>query len=469
MTIRNKLVLAFGLLFAAAIGGTGVVSMRAVSSAVEAQFAAQASNAAGLISYLPRDAAFVANALRRIYGAEVAVRDDLGRWGGTLEPEARAEVEAAHRAGELAPQGEAPRVRPWLLPNGRATFAVVVPYLPRGENVLDASPPSPPGVLILFYPAAQVEEEIARARRPLMAVVLGGLVLVAGLGIAIAHSITRPLDRLVQRIREVEAGRPLSDAARHVPPAPAPGPGDEVAQLAVAFDRMVEGLRRTQEDLLRSGQLAVAGQMAAGIAHEIRNPLAALRMTVDLHAREEMDAEHRASLDLLRSEIGRIEEAVAELMDLANPVPPRREPVDLNAVVEEVLALVRPQADHQGIVVEVRRGALPSVMGDPRGLRRVVLNLVLNAIQAMPVRGRLTVATACRGSGVRLTVADTGPGVPADLRDRIFEPFVSGKPGGVGLGLAVTRRIVEEHGGRLGLETGAGGTTLHVDLGDAPP
>ncbi len=492
MSIRNKLVFAYGLLFVAAIGGMGVVAMQAVSGAVEHQFAVQAANAANLVSYWnpPQPLAFVANVIRRVYGADVAVRDGQGRWGSTLEAGPRAAVEEANRAGLLSPAADAARVIPWTLADERATFAVAVSYRPGGENLLEGAAPSPGGVMILFFPAAQVEEEIARARRPLLAVVLAGLVLVAGLGIAIAHSITRPLGALAARTREVAAGHwetagPAGPRPETAPPGPDADPddGDEVARLAGAFDRMVDGLRRSQAELLRSERLAVAGRMAAGIAHEIRNPLAAMRMTVELHAREEMDAEHRQSLDLLRTEIGRIEEAVAELMDLANPAPPRREPVDLGTVVQEVLSLVRSQADHQGIVVDCRLPATPRVAADPRSLRRVVLNLVLNAIQAMPDRGRLTVSTGVSppgprtpggapqpGPAVRLDVQDTGSGIPAELRERVFDPFVSGKAGGAGLGLAVTKRIVEEHLGRIGFETGAQGTRFWVELrAEGPP
>ncbi len=471
MSIRNKLVIAFGLLFVAAIGGMGVVAMRAVSDAVEAQFVDQAENGASLFSRWnpPAEPAFVANALRRVYGADVAVLDDAGRWGSTLDVASRTAVEAA-ADGALRPVPGGPRAVPWRLADGRRTFAVAVPYRPREAGALDTAPERPPGLLILFHPATRVEDEISRARQPLLAVVLGGLLLVTVLGVGIAHSITRPLDRLVQRTREVGAGH-LTDSPDDGPrpteagPATGAGGGDEVAQLAGSFDRMVEGLRRYQADLLRSEQLAVAGRMAAGIAHEIRNPLAAMRMTVELHAREEADAERRQALALLRTEIDRIEEAVAELMDLANPAAPRREPVDLNAVVEEVLSLTRPQADHQGVSVETRLASDARVTADPRRLRRVVMNLVLNALQAMPGRGRLTVETERRGADIRLGVADTGPGVPADLRDRVFEPFVSGKTGGAGLGLAVSRRIVEDHGGRIGFETGEGGARFWVELG----
>lgn len=243
MSIRSKIVVAFGLLFLVAIGGMGWVAMRAASEAVESQFAVQAENAARLFSNWnpPPAPAFVANVGRRVYGADAAVLDGT-RWGSTLDADSRAAVEAAWRDGALRPAPGASRVISWRLADGRATLAVSVPYHPSEGNALEGTPTPPAGALILLFPAAQVESEIARARRPLLLVLAGGLLLVAVLGVAIAHGITTPLARLAQRTREVGRGR-LVDASRpgDAPPVvetaeagiPASGPdaGDEVAQL----------------------------------------------------------------------------------------------------------------------------------------------------------------------------------------------------------------------------------------------
>jgi signal transduction histidine kinase len=476
MGIRYKLILAYGILFVVAVGAMGFVVTRFVSDAVENRLAVEAENAGRTFSNWnpPLEPDRVANAILRVYGADVAVQDG-GRWGSTLDAPSQAAVEAAHRGGRLASRAASPAVVSWRLADGRETVAVCIPYRPREANALESPAPPPEGTLILFYPADQVANEIGRARRPLLAILFGGLILVAVLGVWVAHTITRPLEQLAARTREIAAGH-LESGRADPPPAVAGGapgaegprpPVDEVAQLSVSFDRMIDGLRQYQENLLRSEKLAVAGRMAAGIAHEIRNPLTAMSMTVQMLARETSDPERRQALDLLRAEIGRIEDAVGELMDLASPAPPRREPVDLNAVVEEVLALVQPQADHQGIAVERRLAPLPPVPADPKRVRRVVLNLVLNGIQAMPERGQLTVGTSASTAAVpvvRLVVADTGPGIPPGVRGRVFDPFVSGKEGGTGLGLAVTKRVVEEHGGRIGFETGSGGTTFWVEL-----
>jgi signal transduction histidine kinase len=515
MSIRAKLVLAFGFLFVAAFMGMGVVATRLVSEAVESQFASQAQNAGQLFSQwnVPGDLPFLVSSIQKVYGADVALLDDRGGWGTTLQGRAAAELETACRMGRLDPLKAPGRVVPWHLPDGRDTYAVYVPYRPRREsNLLDGEPRAPrEGALYLFYSRDAVTSEQARASRPFLAVFFGGLFLVVLLGSWIAHTLTRPLHFLAARTRDVAEGHwegpSIHGSRSEISPAPAGdrsvvsggrGPlglgRDEVDQLAASFDRMVDGLKRYEENLLRNERLAVAGRMAAGVAHEIRNPLTAMRMTVQMLARDEREAERRQSLDLLLAEIRRIDDAVGELMDLANPTPPRRESVDLGSVVEQVLHLVRPQIEHQGIAVEKRLGEVPCVDADPRRLRRVILNLILNAVQSMPERGRLTVTLRAvesdrapvapsmengkeggisgpgigggrRPCAVRLEVSDTGPGIPMALRDRIFAPFVTSKAAGTGLGLAVTKRIVEEHGGRIGYDTGKNGTTFWVELG----
>jgi signal transduction histidine kinase len=508
MRIRLKIVLAFGALFAAAFGAMWAVAARQVSLAVEHQFAAQASNAGALFSSwnVPLDPAFVASNIKKVYGADVAVLDDLGRWGSTLDAASRTALESGRRGGTLGPLSVPGQVAPWRLADGRGTFAVYVPYRARRDAASESAPPEPQtGALYLFYPEEAVTSEMDRARRPLLAIGLAGLAMVALAGLGIARTITRPLERLTERTFWVagrgtrlrqgfggqagDGGRGTGDEGPSFATAGATagrrGTGDEIVRLAVAFDRMVEDLRGYEEDRVRHEKLAVTGRIAAGIAHEIRNPLTAMRMTVQMLGREERDAGRRASLDLVLREIGRLEAAVTELMELANPAPPRREPVDLNAVVGEVLSFVGPQIEHHGVRVEKDLRPLPPISGDAARLRRVVMNLVLNALQSMPDRGVLTIRTRegfmVSGSGlsanpkpqtpnpepprvVRLDVQDTGRGIPAEVRERIFEPFVTTKEAGSGLGLATAKRIVEEHGGRIGFETGETGTVFWVEM-----
>jgi len=157
---------------------------------------------------------------------------------------------------------------------------------------------------------------------------------------------------------------------------------------------------------------------------------------------------------------------VEEFLSLARPIQLKPEPIALAALLDEVRRLVEPQAGSAGIVVEQAiPGALPDLRADRDRIKQVLLNLVLNAIEAMPSGGRLTLGAAVSGAALTLTVSDTGGGIPAELLPRVFEPYVTTKTRGLGLGLAIARRIVEAHGGRIEAESEAGqGTRFRITL-----
>ena len=140
------------------------------------------------------------------------------------------------------------------------------------------------------------------------------------------------------------------------------------------------------------------------------------------------------------------------------------EKVDLNALAGEVLDLLHPQLDHLSVTVEKRLAGAQEVCIDRNVFRRAIMNLVLNGAQAMPQGGRLEVGTARENGRVRFFVKDCGPGITEEQADRLFEPFYTTKEGGIGLGLAVTKRIVEDHGGKVGFSTSKEGTTFWADL-----
>lgn len=295
--------------------------------------------------------------------------------------------------------------------------------------------------LVIGFSPDVISQEKAKAVRPFAIAALGGLLLVLVLGYLTAQAIARPLEGLAAQAKSLPAGE--------VNPV---GGGAELDHLVEAMNRMLAEVRRKE-------RLAVMGQMAAGVAHEVRNPLSAIKMTVQMLRGGPHDAE---ALDLLLREIERLELTAAELMGVSQPL--RRERVRLDSVVEEVLELMRRQLDHLAIRVAKRYAAAPEVEIDVSRFKRCVMNLVLNGAQAMPSGGPLSVEVAPRDGRVRLAVTDAGGGVPAALRARIFEPFVTTKQDGVGLGLALTRRIVEDHGGSIGFDDAPGGSTFWIDL-----
>jgi two-component system sensor histidine kinase HydH len=221
--------------------------------------------------------------------------------------------------------------------------------------------------------------------------------------------------------------------------------------------------------MARGERLATVGNLAAAVAHEIRNPLSAVSMGLQ-RLRAEFDPvereEYRRMVDLVQGEVRRLNAIVEEFLSLARPIRLSPGPVPVADLLGEIRQLIEPQARAAGIAVEQEiPAALGDVAADRDRLKQVLLNLVLNAIEAMPAGGRLTLGAAVSGPALILTVADTGSGIAPELLPRVFEPYVTTKTKGLGLGLAIARRIVEAHGGRIEAESRAGqGTRFRITL-----
>ena len=227
-------------------------------------------------------------------------------------------------------------------------------------------------------------------------------------------------------------------------------------------------LARAHAALARSEQLGAMGRMAAGIAHEIRNPLGIIKNTAQL-LREELD-DAGVDSDLVRyipEEVDRLNETLTGYLEFARDAPLRPETVDLVRLVRRTLKLVERDLQSAGVEVKSNLDSVDrlALWADPRRLQQVVLNLVLNAVQAMPEGGTLDLRLDSVDGRVALHVRDTGTGMDPARAQEIFEPFVTSKEKGSGLGLHVVQRIVEDHGGRIELETEPGrGSTFTVDL-----
>jgi signal transduction histidine kinase len=223
--------------------------------------------------------------------------------------------------------------------------------------------------------------------------------------------------------------------------------------------------RKANESLRRAERLKTLGEMAAGMAHEVKNPLAAIRSSAQILAGHVTgkDAEFAG---IVVSEVDRLNRVVNEFLDYARPAPLRREPVRLIALLDSCLKLLAPVIRDKGINVRcVFPEAESTVSADPAQLRQVFLNLILNAVQAVEDQCCVEVSVRQSGHETRVTVKDNGSGIPSDKLKHVFEPFYTTKPGGTGLGLPIAQRIVAEHGGRLLIESAPGkGTTATVIL-----
>jgi two-component system nitrogen regulation sensor histidine kinase GlnL len=252
---------------------------------------------------------------------------------------------------------------------------------------------------------------------------------------------------------------------------------DGSVEAAVAVVRDVSRIRQLEDEVRRGETRAAAGRVAVGVAHEIRNPLGAIRGAIQLLERElGPQTPLREYTGVMLKEVDRVNRIIEDLLDLGRPVQLRRVPLNLHQLLERVVRLHEEAARAAGVTVLRRYDpSLPPIMGDEDRLLQVFHNLIVNALEAMKDGGRLTLATRASlnplygkmdlGAGPRATVeavvADEGPGIPAAARARIFDPFFTTKPRGLGLGLALCHRVLEEHRGAIQVDSAEGrGTTV---------
>nr|WP_255568573.1 HAMP domain-containing sensor histidine kinase [Neoroseomonas alba] len=212
-------------------------------------------------------------------------------------------------------------------------------------------------------------------------------------------------------------------------------------------------------------RLAGLGRVAAGVAHEVRNPMAAMRLKAE-NALAVRDPERMArALEAVLGQVARLERVARGLLDVARgAAPPTGTPVDLPLLLAGRIALFHEQATEAGITLEVAAGVPAVALLDASGIEGALNNLVLNALDATPRGGRVTLSAVRQDHSLLLAVADTGQGIPAELRDQVFEPFVTSRADGTGLGLALVREVARAHGGEARLVHRPDGTTVELDL-----
>jgi signal transduction histidine kinase len=289
---------------------------------------------------------------------------------------------------------------------------------------------------------------------------------VAGLlgGWVIAVSLRRSLLDTDRVLRDTAAQ--LGEAAQGASALPMPrGSETSLQQVTAAASAVLERLKQTERDALRAEQLAWVGQMAAGIAHEVRNPLTVIKLLVQAATDPKRAVGFRPrDLRVLEGEILRLEQIISAFLDFARPPRPTKKPVSTRELLDECVAGVAARAELQR--VEVRLDApreLPALDADAGQLKQVVYNLMFNALDALTSGGVIRLgASAEGGKELTIRVTDTGPGLPVGLASRIFDPFVSTKETGLGLGLSICKRIVEAHGGSISAANAPGGGAAFV-------
>jgi two-component system NtrC family sensor kinase len=321
------------------------------------------------------------------------------------------------------------------------------------------------GVLELNVSLADVDREVARNRR---VTVLLSVAAITGISlllwVILRRLVGRPVARLLAATRAVSEG----DLSRRLPVQRS----DELSQLAAAFNQMTVRLSEARDQVYQSNKLASLGRLAAGIAHEINNPLTGVLTYSSFLLKRASDGETRQDLETIVHETKRCREIVRGLLDFARQVPPKKTATDVNAIVARALDIVDNQLRVQNIqVTQSLRPDLPRIHADPNQLQQVLINLLVNAADSFDGAEReIYIATeltsAEPGAQVVIKVADTGAGIPEKHLGKIFEPFFTTKDHkGTGLGLAVVWGIIGEHGGTIEVDSKVGrGTTFTVRL-----
>jgi signal transduction histidine kinase len=317
---------------------------------------------------------------------------------------------------------------------------------------------------------AGLEEILAGEGRTLLVII--ALTLAGGLFASwlISRGLARPIRELTGAMAVVGSGRldhPVNATSR-----------DEIGDLARAFGRMTDSLRqnvakldRTQAQLVQSEKLASIGEMAAAVAHGLRNPLASLRAAAQLVRRHPDSPSSREHLDAIIEEVDRLDRRISHLLSFSRPAPYHPMPERIERLVESLLPAFAEPMRERKVELEVDLPAgLPEVRVDPMQLEQALLELVSNALDAMPGGGRLRLRAQAMNGGpagdeIVIEVSDTGAGIPANVLSSVCEPFFTTRQEGTGLGLAIAKRYVEQNGGRLEIDSTPGsGTTVRVRL-----
>lgn len=346
-------------------------------------------------------------------------------------------------------------------------------YLGSGVRL---RPPREGDTLYILYPEKLWRDALWEALWPVL--VLGGAVGLASmaLAVALAQRFSRRISELERRTRLIAAG--------DFSPMPIPSRDDEVRDLAQSINDMAEQLARYQETMRRSERLRLLGQVGGGLAHQLRNGLTGARLTVQVFLQEQAGQADVGPLEVALRQLTLLETHLKRFLDLGRQEDPRRERVQLATLVSDAVELLGPGCTHAGINLRWTPPRQQTVvLGDSGQLGQLILNVISNAVEAVgpggtveiglrtsersaQLAGRTPGSASANGRATThiLEVRDTGKGPPPQVAERLFEPFVTSKPEGVGLGLAVARQIAEAHGGDVTWRREAERTCFAIEL-----
>ena len=305
-------------------------------------------------------------------------------------------------------------------------------------------------------------KKIAHMKLLLYILVPLGPLLALGIGFFFIRGITGPINSVLDATRSLKAGN-LDYRIE--------GLKDEFGELEASFNEMANSLNEQMNQMQRAEQMTVVGEMAASIAHELKNPLTGIKIALQMLLENKNLSESESEIAYASfSQIKRMESLIKEVLDFARPKEPEYSSTNVNALVEETVSFIEAVSSQSNgnssvKVVKSLEAAMPEIMVDPMQIQQAVMNIVLNAYDAMPKGGTLGISTTLSDSSVVIAVSDTGEGIKEKDMARIFKPFFTTKVKGTGLGLSIIKGIVERHGGGINMESTAGvGTKVTLTL-----
>jgi signal transduction histidine kinase len=435
LRLQHRLVVPLVLVALVSTGAVTWVGVRATTAALQGRLEAQLRGSASAVTW--RDFALsspILQNLRAVIGADIVTFGPDQRVMASSFADPRNGIVTAARQAITA--GGAPALEPRVV-SAECGFPCVIAF-----RAVDGRPGVTVALVADASPVVAATRSVVRTILLSAALSLAVLILVSQ---AVVRRLTAPLERLVQFVRTLSAQNATARAEVG---------DDEIGSLAEAFNSMLDRLDRSRAALVRSEKLGLAGLFAARVAHDIRNPLSSIKMQTQLlRSKLAGGTEDRDTLTAVLRDIGQVESVVRDLMELANPGALSLQSGSLNAVLRAALEQLAAQFAYRKIRVTLQlTEPLPPVRLDAPRLRQALLNVLVNGSEAMHTGGELQVSSGAADGRVWARICDDGVGIDPALVERVFDPFVSTKPEGVGLGLVNVKAVVEGHGGGIRLE-----------------
>jgi signal transduction histidine kinase len=443
--IRNQILVPFAVLLLACVGVISVTSALLAARRAEQATVDSLNQVIATLgrSSFPLHAASVLERMKGLSGAEFVAYDAAGNTlAATLEQPPALSAKLRQVPEELMRLDQSAPVEL----GGTRYFAANIRPVASAGRVRH---------LLVLYPVESLEQARWEAALPPLAVGTVTLILAVVVSAWLAQRMSRRLRSVQEQVADIAAGhfRELTVGARH----------DEIQELARSVNRMSQQLQDLTRTIQQTERSRLLGQLAGGLAHQLRNALTGARLAVQIHRRRcELDGDEE-SLEVALRQLALTEEQVKGLLSLGRIESRPRIARPVGELVEEISALVGPAARHAGVVLTTSATGNPDVfVGDAEGARTAVLNLALNAIDAAGGGGRVELLATVNGSRVEFEVIDDGPGPPARLAETMFDVFVTSKPEGVGFGLALARQVAEDAGGELTWQRRDGRTVFRL-------